>query len=205
MKHLLNNISEEEKNRIREQHEGGMNLSIDNFKKLVETKLGEAKPFINEASEETCEQCGGMMKEGECVEQCGSMKEEVSEQSEDDVIRLIMDINTKLPDDLKSRMVIMKDFDQKQMVSFFERLMSLAEKHFKKELDEQNSPVGTLKDDEVEVLAKKIVDCLDGDDEMKKLLFRLNLDSKMYRTFFDKAMIEMGDYINSFGPKGPLG
>ena len=76
MKHLLNNISEEEKNRIREQHEGGMNLAIDNFKKLVETKLGDTKPFINEASEETCEQCGGMMKEGECVEQCGSMKEE---------------------------------------------------------------------------------------------------------------------------------
>jgi hypothetical protein len=76
MKHLLNNISEEEKNRIREQHEGGMNLAIDNFKKLVETKLGDAKPFIDEASDETCEQCGSMMKEGECVEQCGSMKEE---------------------------------------------------------------------------------------------------------------------------------
>jgi hypothetical protein len=132
MKHLLNNISEEEKNRIREQHEGGMNLSIDNFKKLVETKLGDAKPFINEASEETCEQCGAEMREGECVEQCGSMKEEVNEQNEDDVIRLIMDINTKLPDDLKSRMVIMKDFDQKQMVSFFERLMALAENHFEK-------------------------------------------------------------------------
>ena len=141
MKHLLNNISEEEKNRIREQHEGGMNLSIDNFKKLVETKLGDAKPFINEASEETCEQCGAEMREGECVEQCGSMKEEVSEQNEDDVIKLIMDINTKLPDDLKSRMVIMKDFDDNQKVSFFERLMALAEKHFEKELNEQ------LKDD----------------------------------------------------------
>ena len=137
MKHLLNNISEEEKNRIREQHEGGMNLSIDNFKKLVETKLGDAKPFINEASEETCEQCGAEMREGECVEQCGSMKEEVNEQNEDDVIRLIMDINTKLPDDLKSRMVIMKDFDDNQKVSFFERLMALAEKHFEKELNEE--------------------------------------------------------------------
>jgi len=116
MKHLLNNISEEEKNRIREQHEGGMNLSIDNFKKLVETKLGDTKPFLSE-------------------------QEEVSEQNEDDVIRLIMDINTKLPDDLKSRMVIMKDFDDNQKVSFFERLMALAEKHFEKELNEQ------LKDD----------------------------------------------------------
>ena len=52
MKHLLNNISEEEKNRIREQHEGGMNLAIDNFKKLVETKSGEAKPFLSEQEEE---------------------------------------------------------------------------------------------------------------------------------------------------------
>ena len=76
MKHLLNNISEEEKNRIREQHEGGMNLAIDNFMKLVETKLGDAKPYLTEASQETCEQCGGRIVEGECVEQCGSMNEE---------------------------------------------------------------------------------------------------------------------------------
>ncbi len=48
MKHLLNNISEEEKNRIREQHEGGMNLAIDNFKKLVETKSGDVKPYLSE-------------------------------------------------------------------------------------------------------------------------------------------------------------
>ena len=79
MKHLLNNISEEEKNRIREQHEGGMNLSIDNFKKLVETKLGDAKPYLTEASQETCESCGGMMIEGECVEKCGTMEEELDE------------------------------------------------------------------------------------------------------------------------------
>lgn len=79
MKHLLNNISEEEKNRIREQHEGGMNLTIDNFKTLVETKLGDAKPYLTEASQETCEQCGGRIVEGECVEQCGSVTEELDE------------------------------------------------------------------------------------------------------------------------------
>lgn len=45
MKHLLNNISEEEKNRIREQHEGGMKVAIENFKTLVETKSGEFKPY----------------------------------------------------------------------------------------------------------------------------------------------------------------
>lgn len=141
MKHLLNNISEEEKNRIREQHEGGMNLSIDNFKTLVETKLGDAKPYLTEASQETCELCGGRIVEGECVEQCGSMKEEVNEQNEDDVIRLIGDIASKLPADLKSRMVIMKDFDEKQMVLFVKRLMGHVAAYFKEgiseELDEQ--------------------------------------------------------------------
>ena len=48
MKHLLNDLSEEEKNRIREQHTGGKKLVIENFKKLVDTKLGDAKPFLNE-------------------------------------------------------------------------------------------------------------------------------------------------------------
>lgn len=46
MKHLLNNLSEEEKNSIREQHEGGMELNIENFKTLLETKQGEIKPLV---------------------------------------------------------------------------------------------------------------------------------------------------------------
>ena len=46
MKHLLNNISEEEKNRIREQHAGGMKIAIDNFKRLVEAKQGDVKPYV---------------------------------------------------------------------------------------------------------------------------------------------------------------
>ena len=48
MKHLLNNISEEEKNRIREQHTGGMKIATDKFKMLVETKQGDIKPYLNE-------------------------------------------------------------------------------------------------------------------------------------------------------------
>ena len=51
MKHLLNDLSEEEKNRIREQHTGGKKLVIENFKKLVDTKLGDAKPLLNEDEE----------------------------------------------------------------------------------------------------------------------------------------------------------
>jgi hypothetical protein len=48
MKHLLNDLSDEEKNNIREQHTGGKKIVIENFNKLVNTKLGDAKPFLNE-------------------------------------------------------------------------------------------------------------------------------------------------------------
>jgi hypothetical protein len=51
MKHLLNDLSEEEKNRIREQHTGGKKFIIENFKKLVDTRLGDAKPYLNEEEE----------------------------------------------------------------------------------------------------------------------------------------------------------
>lgn len=52
MKHLLNNISEEEKNSIREQHTGGMNLMIENFNKLISSKSGDVKPLVNEQHKE---------------------------------------------------------------------------------------------------------------------------------------------------------
>jgi len=45
MKHLLNDLSEEEKNRIREQHTGGKKIMIENFNKLINTKLGDARPI----------------------------------------------------------------------------------------------------------------------------------------------------------------
>jgi hypothetical protein len=48
MKHLLNNLSEEEKNAIREQHSGGMKVMTENFSKLINSKLGDAKPLVNE-------------------------------------------------------------------------------------------------------------------------------------------------------------
>ena len=35
MKHLLNNLSEEEKTAIREQHSGGMKIMTENFGKLI--------------------------------------------------------------------------------------------------------------------------------------------------------------------------
>jgi hypothetical protein len=48
MKHLLNNMSEEEKNAIREQHGGGMKVMTENFYKLLNSKLGDSKPLISE-------------------------------------------------------------------------------------------------------------------------------------------------------------
>lgn len=48
MKHLLNNMSEEEKNSIREQHAGGMKVMTENFSKLLNSKLGDAKPLVKE-------------------------------------------------------------------------------------------------------------------------------------------------------------
>lgn len=50
MKHILNNLSEEEKNAIREQHSGGMKIELGKFKQMVETKLGDPKPYLNEQS-----------------------------------------------------------------------------------------------------------------------------------------------------------
>ena len=48
MKHLLNNISNEEKNRIRNQHSGGMSVDNSKFKRLLESTLGDSKPLIME-------------------------------------------------------------------------------------------------------------------------------------------------------------
>ncbi len=48
MKHLLNNIPDEEKNRILNLYSGQMKINNSKFNKLVENKLGNAKPLINE-------------------------------------------------------------------------------------------------------------------------------------------------------------
>jgi hypothetical protein len=48
MKHLLNNIPQEEKNRILEQHKGGKSIDTTRFKALLESKSGNVKPLIME-------------------------------------------------------------------------------------------------------------------------------------------------------------
>lgn len=50
MKHLFNNISQSEKLNILEQYSAGIKINTSKFKKLVETKLGDAKPLISEQS-----------------------------------------------------------------------------------------------------------------------------------------------------------
>ena len=51
MKHLLNNMTEEEKNSIREQYSDKLKVVTESFRKLVGSKLGDVKP-INEQNNE---------------------------------------------------------------------------------------------------------------------------------------------------------
>ena len=52
MKHLLNNLSEEEKNSIRGQHTGGMIVNNGRFNTLLENKLGNSKPLVEQFDDE---------------------------------------------------------------------------------------------------------------------------------------------------------
>ena len=48
MKHILNDLSEQEKNSIREQHTGGMKVMTESFSKLINSKLGDVKLVVKE-------------------------------------------------------------------------------------------------------------------------------------------------------------
>ena len=51
MKHILNDLTEQEKNSIREQHTGGMKVMTESFSKLLNSKLGDSKPLVSEEPE----------------------------------------------------------------------------------------------------------------------------------------------------------
>lgn len=53
MKHLLNDLSEEVKNSIREQHTGGMKVMTENFSKLTNTKSGDVKTLVEQTTTQT--------------------------------------------------------------------------------------------------------------------------------------------------------
>ena len=48
MKHILNDLTEQEKNSIREQHKGGMKVMTESFSKLINSKLGDVKLVVKE-------------------------------------------------------------------------------------------------------------------------------------------------------------
>jgi hypothetical protein len=51
MKHLLNNLTEQEKNAIRSQYTGSLNVVTENFKKLINSKLGDVKTILSEKTD----------------------------------------------------------------------------------------------------------------------------------------------------------
>lgn len=75
MKHILNNLTQEEKDAILEQHKGGMKVMTENFSKLINSKLGDVKPIneqvltglssgkSNEAVKAVFAKCGQVKKE----------------------------------------------------------------------------------------------------------------------------------------------
>jgi hypothetical protein len=63
MKHLFNDLPNELKNTIREQYSGGMSIDTSKFKKLVESKLGDTKPLLNEGGSIDCLTSKGWKKE----------------------------------------------------------------------------------------------------------------------------------------------
>jgi hypothetical protein len=50
MKHILNNLTDKEKQAILEQHKGGMKVMTESFSKLIKATLGDAKPLVSEQS-----------------------------------------------------------------------------------------------------------------------------------------------------------
>ena len=53
MKHLLNDLSQSEKNRILEQYNNSLTVDTSKFKKLLESKLGNVKPLLTEDDSST--------------------------------------------------------------------------------------------------------------------------------------------------------
>jgi len=94
MKHILNDLSEQEKNSIREQHTGGMKVMTEGFSKLINSKLGNSKPLVFEQVEEMDEQAAALTP---------------------NVKRLVDDIknNRLTTSDLHSALMFLKDPKQK--------------------------------------------------------------------------------------------
>ena len=86
MKHLLNDLTEKEKNSIREQHTGGMKVVTENFSKLMNAKSGSVKPLVTENPDRTVKENDGNFssEESEAANEYASnlfhkMDDEISE------------------------------------------------------------------------------------------------------------------------------
>jgi len=94
MKHLLNDLSEEEKNRIREQHTGGKKFIIENFNKLINTKLGDAKPYLKEGKKpkkgDSCDPNTYLLPNGDSLVGESKVLAELSEKGDGAVIPMHM-------------------------------------------------------------------------------------------------------------------
>jgi len=64
MKHILNNLTEEEKKSIREQHTGGIKIVNENFSKLINATLGDSKPLVSEQNKYTVERVQKLVADG---------------------------------------------------------------------------------------------------------------------------------------------
>lgn len=106
MKHLLNDLSEEEKNKIREQHTGGKKIMIENFNKLVNTKLGDARPL----TEQTI-QIGKEAEVASLTDEIENLKNEINAIKEKNFQ------NKK--EDLKNRLMAMYN----KFVAFIEKII----------------------------------------------------------------------------------
>lgn len=62
MKHILNNLTELEKNSIREQHTGGMKVMVEAFSKLLNSKLGDVRPISEQAKPNSVYKVGQILK-----------------------------------------------------------------------------------------------------------------------------------------------
>jgi len=92
MKHLLNDMSSEEKNSIREQHTGGIKIDTSRFRSLLESTLGNAKPLVNEQSNTTTTQSG-------MEEMLPEPPIEVNEEEGDDEV--VVNVNDIAQEDMK--------------------------------------------------------------------------------------------------------
>lgn len=62
MKHILNDLTELEKNSIREQHTGGMKVMVEAFSKLLNSKLGDVRPISEQAKPNSMYKVGQVLK-----------------------------------------------------------------------------------------------------------------------------------------------